>query len=115
MPGARAKGVDPIGPRGMMRLPGEALHSCTDLLDIIETEDVWPPQVMASLAAMGPKKAEGDRVLGVLPHIARTWSRIRGAASDDWIDGLHDFWCTAMKGSSALSAAPHRAFLDESA
>eukprot|EP00959_Pyramimonas_sp_CCMP1952_P268264 5609248-Pyramimonas_sp.AAC.1 len=64
---------------------------------------------------MAPKKAGGDRVLGVLPYIARTWSRIRGAASDKWSDGLHDFWCTAMKGPSALSAALHRAFLDEPA
>eukprot|EP00959_Pyramimonas_sp_CCMP1952_P361813 7577282-Pyramimonas_sp.AAC.1 len=32
-----------------------------------------------------------------------------------WSDGLHDFWCTAMKGPSALSAALHRAFLDEPA
>eukprot|EP00959_Pyramimonas_sp_CCMP1952_P471638 9498732-Pyramimonas_sp.AAC.1 len=64
---------------------------------------------------MAPKKAGGDRALGVLPHIARTWSRIRGAASDMWSDGLHDFSCTAMKGSSALSAALHRASLDESA
>eukprot|EP00959_Pyramimonas_sp_CCMP1952_P040965 856744-Pyramimonas_sp.AAC.1 len=64
---------------------------------------------------MAPKKAGGDRVLGVLPHVVRTWSRIRGAASDDWNNGLHDFWCTAMKGSSGLFAAFHRAFLDEPA
>eukprot|EP00959_Pyramimonas_sp_CCMP1952_P309269 6472278-Pyramimonas_sp.AAC.1 len=89
MPGANAKGDDMIGPRDMLRLPGEALQLYTDLLHIVETEGAWPPQVMATLAAMAPKKAGGDRVLGALPHIARTWSRIRGAASDAWSDGLH--------------------------
>eukprot|EP00959_Pyramimonas_sp_CCMP1952_P388554 8141767-Pyramimonas_sp.AAC.1 len=82
MPGAKAQRVDMTGPRDLLRLPDEVLQQYTDPLNQIEIGGAWPPQVMVTCGAMAPKKVAGDRVLGVLPHTARTWSRIRGAASD---------------------------------
>jgi len=64
---------------------------------------------------MAPKPAGGERILGMLPTIPKTWSKLRASITDQWSRSLGEFWDTAIKGSSALRAALMRALLDESA
>eukprot|EP00959_Pyramimonas_sp_CCMP1952_P067612 1411356-Pyramimonas_sp.AAC.1 len=74
---------------------------------------MWPPQILGTIGAIAGKLAGGDRVLGLLPTTVRIWSRMRSGVVDSWTQQLEDHWDTALRGSSALRAAPLRATLDE--
>eukprot|EP00959_Pyramimonas_sp_CCMP1952_P471393 9498344-Pyramimonas_sp.AAC.1 len=77
MPPNIATGVDTMGPGDLLRLPDGALDQYVRLLNFIETQAHWLPQAHLTIATMAPKQLGGERVLGVLLNIARTWSRLR--------------------------------------
>eukprot|EP00959_Pyramimonas_sp_CCMP1952_P413815 8670589-Pyramimonas_sp.AAC.1 len=63
-------GVDRLTPLNTSRLPVSALELAA-LLNICEARQVWPRQLLMTIGTLLPKKLKGDRVIGLLPHLAR--------------------------------------------
>eukprot|EP00959_Pyramimonas_sp_CCMP1952_P279667 5847417-Pyramimonas_sp.AAC.1 len=72
-----AMGADRLTLPDTSRLPGPALDEPAALLNICEARQVWPHQLPLTIGALLPKKLQGDRVIGLRPHIAGLWSAAR--------------------------------------
>ena len=103
-----------LGPIELQRLPGPAKQELIQLLHAIEEHCLWPQQIFMVIASILPKPKGGDRILGLLPHLVRLWSRLRSQHTADWSEALCEHWVTAVRGSSALQAALIRSCMDES-
>ena len=66
-----ALGVDCLTPLDTSRLPAPALDELAALLNVCEQRQAWPRQLLLTIGTLLPKKLKGDRVIGLLPHIAR--------------------------------------------
>eukprot|EP00959_Pyramimonas_sp_CCMP1952_P145889 3054606-Pyramimonas_sp.AAC.1 len=96
MPSSKAQGVDALGPNDVLRLPDVGRRALVTLLNDIELSGVWPVELMTVLGASSPKEAGGHRVLGLMPHTAKLWSRMRSAPSYSWTEKQGAFWDTAI-------------------
>ena len=77
-----------MGGLGMSSKPS----SLAFLLELVETNGVWPQGVLDACIAMIPK-ADGDstplgqRSLSVLPFVYRLWASLRLGHLRDWVEG----------------------------
>eukprot|EP00959_Pyramimonas_sp_CCMP1952_P417786 8752985-Pyramimonas_sp.AAC.1 len=62
---------------------------------------------------MRAKKDGGDRIIGLLPEVARLWSMCREDAVQEWNKDCFAHWGAAAKGNSALREAYQRALQEE--
>eukprot|EP00959_Pyramimonas_sp_CCMP1952_P028486 597312-Pyramimonas_sp.AAC.1 len=99
-----AMGVDRLAPLDTSRLPGQALDELAALLNVCEARQVWPHQLLLTIGTLPPKKHKGDRVIGLLPHIARLWSAARERHVRTWTDQCEAHW-DATRRSARLSCA----------
>eukprot|EP00959_Pyramimonas_sp_CCMP1952_P247038 5163339-Pyramimonas_sp.AAC.1 len=63
----KAGRVDGRKPRDSKRLPAEARLRLVELINMRERAGTWPRQWFATLGAVVPKPAGGERALGMLP------------------------------------------------
>eukprot|EP00959_Pyramimonas_sp_CCMP1952_P185201 3872610-Pyramimonas_sp.AAC.1 len=59
-------GVDVLSPTDVERLPDVALDELARMYGVIEETLTWPSQLGLTIGRMIPKKASGDRVIGLL-------------------------------------------------
>ena len=104
--GEDATGVDVLGPIEVQRLSHEGRTELASLLNAVEQHGCWPAQVFATLGAVTPRPKGGGRIVGQLPFVTKTWSKLRGTATSRCSEELGEFWGTAIAGSSALQAPP---------
>eukprot|EP00959_Pyramimonas_sp_CCMP1952_P379778 7955438-Pyramimonas_sp.AAC.1 len=50
----------------------------------MECSQMWPHQLLLTVGAMRAKKDNGDRIIGLLPEIARLWSMCREGTVREW-------------------------------
>eukprot|EP00959_Pyramimonas_sp_CCMP1952_P155599 3254926-Pyramimonas_sp.AAC.1 len=112
---SKAQGVDALGPRDVLRLPGVGRRQLVGLINSVEQKGAWPDATSTALGAAAPKDAGGCRVLGLLSLPFKVWGRLRAGPSTAWSEKLGAFWGAAIADSSALRAALTRAPMDERA
>eukprot|EP00959_Pyramimonas_sp_CCMP1952_P292368 6114640-Pyramimonas_sp.AAC.1 len=62
---------------------------------------------------MRAKKDNGDRIIGLLPEIARMWSMCREDTAREWNLECSAPWDAAVRGNSAPREAYERALQEE--
>ena len=114
MPDKTGLGLDWWEPAGLKSLPDGYISELTDILRSIETQRVWPTQLLMMIVCLLPKPdPNSDRPICLLPCLARLWARTRKDVFTDWTHRCAGAWDTAVAGSSALQAAMQRAIEDE--
>ena len=68
-----------------------------------------------ALVALLGKPGGGERPIALLPMLYRVWMRLRKSLVTGWDDKKHEFWDTAVTGSSPLQATYRRLCMDETA
>ena len=77
-------GIDGLTPLDMQRLPPEGHDALAKLLNTIEEVGTWPTQLLVVLGRLLPKKSGGDRIIGILGMVRRTWSLVREEHTRGW-------------------------------
>lgn len=77
-------GWDSLHPKALLRLPDALLEAVISLLHMCECQGRWPECIELPITVLRPKPGGGFRPIGLLPTLARIWSRARRAASLEW-------------------------------
>ena len=77
IPAKAATGMD-LWDSGLLRqLPKEGMAGLATLLNAVEAEALWPPQVWAVQVALMAKPTGGQRPIALTAMLFRVWSRMR--------------------------------------
>eukprot|EP00959_Pyramimonas_sp_CCMP1952_P086519 1809726-Pyramimonas_sp.AAC.1 len=98
-------GVDRLTPMDVQRLPLSARAELVDFYNQVEDQLTWPWQLLIVEGRLLPKKAQGDRVIGILCMVCRIWSMIREDIMKPWTIDSSESWDAALAGNAALREA----------
>eukprot|EP00959_Pyramimonas_sp_CCMP1952_P042050 879246-Pyramimonas_sp.AAC.1 len=71
----------------------------------MEDTGTWPTQLLCVLGRLLPKRAGGDRIMGLLPIACRLYTLIREPHIKCWSCDTATEWDAAVAGKSALQEA----------
>ena len=74
----------------------------------------WPWQLYLVIVSILRKRTGGDRAVGIIAWLIRTWAKARSPFTKEWARQAAGAWDSAVAGSSALREALLRSFADES-
>merc|ERR1712086_932020 len=77
-------GWDGIHPRALLRLPDDVLYRWMALMLKCERLGVWPDSIGVVVIVLLAKADGGWRPIGLIPHLVRTWMRVRRDVAVDW-------------------------------
>ena len=113
--GATVLGVDGASAKEHRMLPWQGWQQLATLLQRVEANLAWPPQLCTNLVATLFKPTGGEGCVALLPRPVRIHSRLRRALVAGW-DAKHAGGCNeAVRKSSALRCSLWRRFTDGSA
>eukprot|EP00959_Pyramimonas_sp_CCMP1952_P438394 9178109-Pyramimonas_sp.AAC.1 len=81
-------GVDRLTPADVQGLPQSARAELVDFSNQVEEQLTWPWQLLVVEGRLLPKKAQGDRVIGLICMICRIWPLIREDTMKPWTAGV---------------------------
>jgi len=110
-----ALGPDHLSPKELRRLPNEGVEALLHLYRQMEKGICVPEVFKQALVALLGKPGGGERPIALMPMLYRVWMRLRKNLVTGWDDKKHEFWDTAVKGSSPLQATYRRLCMDEMA
>eukprot|EP00959_Pyramimonas_sp_CCMP1952_P118862 2485054-Pyramimonas_sp.AAC.1 len=93
-------GVDRVSPGDLERLPDVGLGVLADLLNCVESLLAWPAQTLVVIGELLPKKASGDRIIGLISMLGRVRSKAREPWAQQWTADAEPSWDAAVKGNS---------------
>ena len=94
-------------------MPYEGKVMLTDMINEAEHTLSFPVQVLCNIVVLQPKPAGGDRPICLTSAFYRAWSGCRKEYITQWDTAHSNHWDSAVRGSSPLRAAMHRAFSNE--
>ena len=71
-------------PKALLRLPEAVLDAIISLLHMCECAGHWPERIALAIVVLLPKPDDGFRPIGLLPALARIWSRARRDVALQW-------------------------------
>ena len=83
-PNGSGLGWDAMHPKALLRLSIRVLEAVLVLLAMCEAEGRWPNIIELAIIALLLKPDGGYRPIGLLPGLARIWSRARRDAALTW-------------------------------
>ena len=94
-----------IHPRALLRLPDEVLYRWIALMRTCGQLGVWPESMGVGIIVLLAKADGGWRPIGLLPHLVRTWMRVRRDVAKDWESHCNRKYLYAGVGKGSTVAA----------
>ena len=112
-PSRKKLGSDFLATSDLYDLPSQVLAPFVNVLNFVQSVQIWPPQLLLNLFSLIPKAISGSRAIAKTPIFYRLWCILRSAVVKQWAADTCPAWEYASAGRSALDAATTHQWVNE--